>query len=77
MSVPPPDVPAGTIVQLSKEQWRNGVCALFVRVESVLPDHTEPCDGEWVWVRGQQLGRDGMPLGRIETLVRAAALRAP
>ena len=33
-------------------------------------------DGEWVWVEGESLGADGMPLGRIQALVRTATIAA-
>jgi hypothetical protein len=32
--------------------------------------------GEWVWVEGESLGADGMPLGRVQALVRTAAIAA-
>ncbi|RKR91731.1 hypothetical protein BDK92_6133 [Micromonospora pisi] len=70
----PPHVPAGTVLELSKEDWRYGGFTLFLRVESVRDDLSSYYDDEWVWVSGQQLARDGTPLGQLDALVRVSAL---
>jgi hypothetical protein len=31
-------------------------------------------DNQWVWISGQQLSRDGSPMGHLDALVRVAAL---
>ncbi|MEV4631471.1 hypothetical protein AB0J90_34900 [Micromonospora sp. NPDC049523] len=70
----PPHVPAGTVLRLAKEDWRYGGFTLFLRVEAVRDDLSSYYDDEWVWVSGQQLARDGTPLGQLDALVRVSAL---
>jgi hypothetical protein len=76
-TAPPPHVPAGTVLELAKEDWRYGGFTLFLRVESVRDDLSSYYDDEWIWVSGQQLTRDGTPLGQLDALVRISALPGP
>ena len=71
-----PDVPPGTILKLSEDDWRYGGHTLFLRVEFVRVDLSTYYDNEWVWVSGQQLARDGSPMGRLDALVKVSALRS-
>lgn len=68
------EVPAGTVVTLRKGDWRCGGRPLSLRVEQLRHDLSRYYDNHWVWVIGQSLDRHGTPLGRVEVLVRVAAL---
>jgi hypothetical protein len=70
------DVPPGTVLSLARQDWRFGRHRLRLRVARVRWDLSLYYDGEWVWVEGASLGADGMPLGRIQALVRTAAIAA-
>ena len=72
-----PDIPAGHVLTLDKEDWRCGEQAdLTLRVEQLRPDLSRYYDNEWLWVVGEALGPDGAPRGRMGALVRVAALHA-
>lgn len=76
-SQPPtlPNVPLpGTVLELAKEDWRYGGHTLFLRVEFVRLDLSVYYDNQWVWITGQQLARDGTPMGHLDALVRVSAL---
>ncbi|MEH1016899.1 hypothetical protein V6U90_27835 [Micromonospora sp. CPCC 206060] len=70
-----PDLPPGTVLRLARTDWRYGRHTLFLRVRQVRHDLSVYYDGEWIWITGQQLGRDGTPLGPIDALVRVTALQ--
>ena len=71
-----PDIPAGRVLTLGKEDWRCGERPLTLRVEQLRPDLSRYYDNEWLWVVGEALGPDGSPHGRMGALVRVAALHA-
>lgn len=78
MTAPPPALPnvplPGTVLELAKEDWRYGGHTLFLRVEFVRLDLSVYYDNQWVWITGQQLARDGAPMGHLDALVRVSAL---
>ncbi|GIG85534.1 hypothetical protein [Plantactinospora endophytica] len=69
-----PDLTVGTVLQLRKEDWRYGGHPLRLRVEQVRHDISHYYQDEWVWIVGERLDRHGSAQGRIEALVRVAAL---
>ena len=69
-----PDLPPGTVLTLARHDWRYGRHRLRLRVSRVRWDLSRYYGGEWVWVEGESLGADGMPLGRTQALVRVSAL---
>jgi hypothetical protein len=69
-----PDLAAGTVLQLRQEDWRYGGYPLRLRVKQVRHDISHYYQDEWVWIVGERLDRDGRAQGRIEALVRVAAL---
>jgi hypothetical protein len=71
-----PDLAVGTLLQLDKEDWRYGGHPLRLRVEQVRHDISHYYQDEWVWIVGERLDHEGASQGRIEALVRVAALRA-
>ena len=70
------DLTVGTVLQLRTEDWRYGGHPLRLRVEQVRHDISHYYQDEWVWIVGEKLDRDGRSQGRIEALVRVAALGA-
>lgn len=74
MTVPLPDLPTGTVLELAKEDWRCGGFRLLLRVETTRPDLSGYYDNEWLWISGLQLAQDGTPMGHLDALVRVAAL---
>jgi hypothetical protein len=78
MTTHPPTVPnvplPGTVLELAKEDWRYGGHTLFLLVEFVRLDLSVYYDNQWVWITGQQLARDGTPMGHLDALVRVSAL---
>ena len=70
------DVPPGTVLSLARQDRRFGRHPLRLRVARVRWDLSHDDDGEGVWVEGESLGADGMPLGRVQALVRTAAIAA-
>jgi hypothetical protein len=70
------DVPPGTVLSLARQDWQFGRHRLRLRVARVRWDLSHYYDGERVWVEGESLGADGMPLGRVQALVRTAAIAA-
>ncbi|MBE1489064.1 hypothetical protein [Plantactinospora soyae] len=64
----------GTVLELAKEDWRYGGHTLFLLVEFVRLDLSVYYDNQWVWITGQQLARDGTPMGHLDALVRVSAL---
>jgi hypothetical protein len=71
-----PDLAVGTMLQLDKEDWRYGGHPLRLRVEQVRHDISHYYQDEWVWIVGERLDQEGTSQGRIEALVRVAALKA-
>lgn len=69
-----PDVPAGSVLVLSEDDWRYGEERLTLRVERVRHDLSRYYDNEWVWIEGETLGSDGSSGRRVEALVRVAAI---
>ncbi|MFY1675001.1 hypothetical protein ACN27G_34535 [Plantactinospora sp. WMMB334] len=69
-----PHLAAGTVLELRKEDWRYGGQPLRLRVEQVRHDISHYYREEWVWIVGERLDADGAAQGRIEALVRVAAL---
>jgi hypothetical protein len=72
---PLPSVPVGAVLELAREDWRYGDYPLRLLVEHVRADLSTYYDNEWVWIQGQQLARDGTAQGRVDALVRVAALQ--
>ncbi|MDG4788141.1 hypothetical protein O7626_19740 [Micromonospora sp. WMMD1102] len=70
-------MPAGTVLELAKEDWRYGGHPLRLRVEFVRLDLSTYYDNQWVWISGQRLAQDGSPLGHLDALVRVSALPCP
>lgn len=70
-----PDLAAGTVLQLDQTDWRYGGYPLRLRVEQVRHDISHYYQDEWVWIVGERLDRAGEAQGRVEALVRVAALR--
>ncbi|MDG4791668.1 hypothetical protein O7626_38235 [Micromonospora sp. WMMD1102] len=69
-----PDLASGTVLQLRQEDWRYGGHPLRLRVEQVRHDISHYYRDEWIWIVGQRLDGDGLAQGRMEALVRVAAL---
>ncbi|HEY0701074.1 MAG TPA: hypothetical protein VGD43_25085 [Micromonospora sp.] len=69
-----PDLPPGTLLELRSQDWRYGRHQLRLRVERMRHDLSHYYDRQWVWIIGEALGVDGTPQGRMEVLVRVAAL---
>jgi hypothetical protein len=69
-----PEVPLGTVLELSKEDWRYGGHHLRLRVEQVRHDLSHYYENQWVWLVGERLDSDGTPLGQMGALVRASVL---
>lgn len=69
-----PNVPPGTVLKLDKEDWRYGGHTLLLMVEFVRLDLSVYYENQWVWISGQQLARDGSPMGHLDALVRVSAL---
>ncbi|MGI5213222.1 hypothetical protein [Plantactinospora sp. CA-290183] len=72
-----PELPAGTVLELRTEDWRYGGHPLCLRVEEVRHDLSHYYREEWLWVIGEALDADGTPSGRMEALVKVAALAGP
>ena len=55
-------------------EWRYARRAISVRVTEVRTDLSRWYDGEWVWVRGDELGAGGEAARTIDILVKCAAI---
>ena len=66
----------GIVLECPPGSWKftTSATTLFVRVQRVRDDLAHYYDGQ-VWVEGQQLARDGTPLGHIEALVAVDRVR--
>jgi hypothetical protein len=60
----------GAVLECPPGSWKftTSPTTLFLRVQRVRDDLAHCYDGQ-VWVEGQQLARDGTPLGHMEALV--------
>jgi hypothetical protein len=68
------DLAPGTLVELRKEDWRYGGRPLRLRVGEVRHDISRYYQDEWIWIVGEEVDGDDTPQGRVEALVRVAAL---
>jgi len=69
-------IDAGNVIECPPGSWKftGSPHTLFLRVEKVRDDLSGFYDGE-VWLEGQQLARDGTPLGRLQALVTVDLIR--
>lgn len=71
-----PELLPGTVLELRKDDWRYGAHPLSLRVEQVRHDLSRYYDRQWVWIVGESLDPAGLSRGRVEALVKVAALTA-
>jgi hypothetical protein len=66
----------GVILECPPGSWKftSSPATLFLRVDRVRNDFSHYYEGQ-IWVEGQQLARDGTPLGHVEALVTVARVR--
>lgn len=66
----------GTVIECPPGSWKfaGSPYTLFLKVEKVRDDLSAFYQGE-VWLEGQQLARDGTPMGRLQALVTVARVR--
>lgn len=69
-----PEFPPGTVLELRKDDWRYGGHPLSLRVEQVRHDLSHYYERQWVWIVGESLDPSGLSRGRVEVLVKVAAL---
>jgi hypothetical protein len=69
-------IDAGNVIECPPGSWKftGAPHTLFLRVEKVRDDLFGFYEGE-VWLEGQQLARDGTPLGRLQALVTVERIR--
>lgn len=70
MPAEPIVIPPGTVLRLAKEDQRDAVWSIWVRVTRL-----GWCDGEWQLIEGQQLAEDGTPMGRVQVWASTERLR--
>jgi hypothetical protein len=67
-------VKAGDVLTLAGEDYKYGEGSLMLRVSRVRYDLSRYYDGEWVWLEGVQICRDGSDGPARQALVRTTAL---
>jgi hypothetical protein len=64
----------GRVLRLEPGEWRYGDRALTLRVSVVLTEISGWYDGNWCWLRGDELGPDGEAVQSVSALANVDAL---